>query len=59
MKQDEVLDAIEMLENLKKQATLERSHYYVLASANKALAALYEYLLTFGENTPPEGARDA
>ena len=37
------------LEDLKRQATVERSHNYVGATVTEAIAMLYEYLGTFRE----------
>lgn len=48
----EILECIGELENLKKQATTERSHFYVDAKATQAIALLYEFARTFRE--PPD-----
>jgi hypothetical protein len=40
---------IAKLEDLKRQATVERSHNYVGATVTEAIAMLYEYLATFKE----------
>jgi hypothetical protein len=38
----EIFGVIESLEDLKKQATVERSHYYVDAVATAAIKLLYK-----------------
>lgn len=44
-----IFKAIDQLESLRKQATVERSHYYVNATAIMAIELLYEYAATFKE----------
>lgn len=44
-----IFTVIDQLEGLRKQATVERSHYYVNATAIKAIELLYEYAATFKE----------
>jgi hypothetical protein len=39
-----LLEMIAQLEDLKKQATLERSHFYVAATATRAIEIMYEIL---------------
>jgi hypothetical protein len=45
----EIFKVIDQLESLRKQATVERSHFYVNATAIKAIELLYEYAATFKE----------
>jgi hypothetical protein len=45
----EIFMVIDQLEGLKKQATVERSHFYVDATATKAIDLLYRYAATFKE----------
>ena len=47
-----VAQLIERLEDLKRQATVERSHHYVAQTATEAIAMLYEYLATFRVRLP-------
>jgi predicted metal-dependent RNase len=39
---DRVMRIIGVLEDLKKQATIERSHFYVDSVATEAIAVLYD-----------------
>jgi hypothetical protein len=45
----DIFECIEKLESLKKQATTERSHFYVDATSTEAIALLYEFARTFKE----------
>jgi hypothetical protein len=42
-----IFTVIDHLESLRKQATVERSHFYVNETAIKAIELLYEYAATF------------
>jgi hypothetical protein len=44
-----ILNCINHLESLKKQATIERSHFYVNSAATDAIKLLYEFAETFKE----------
>jgi hypothetical protein len=46
---DRIFNCISHLENLKKQATVERSHFYVNSAATDAIKLLYEFAETFKE----------
>ena len=45
----DVMACIAKLEDLKRQATVERSHYYTGATVTEAIQLLYAYLSTFRE----------
>lgn len=54
MKQlERIFNCIEHLENLKKQATIERSHFYVDSVATDAIKLLYEFAKTHAEKDTP------
>lgn len=44
-----IFECIASLEDLKRQATVEHSHFYVESKATEAIALLYEYAATFKE----------
>lgn len=46
---ERIFNCIEHLENLKKQATVERSHFYVGSAVTDAIKLLYEFAETFKE----------
>jgi len=49
----EVWALIQRLEDLKRQATIERSHFYVDATLTEAIAMLYALTRqVFGETAP-------
>lgn len=39
----QIFECIERLESLKKQATVERSHFYVGSTTTEAIRLLYEF----------------
>lgn len=47
---NEIFSVISELESIKKQATVERSHFYVDVVATDAIKLLYKYAKTLGEN---------
>lgn len=47
----DIFDCITKLEELKRQATVERSHFYVNATATEAIALLYQYAAMFKERS--------
>lgn len=53
-----VINCLRHLEDLKKQATLERSHHYVEAVATDAIALLYKFLGTMGDVPPASPHED-
>ncbi len=48
---DRIFNCIVHLENLKKQATVERSHFYVNSTATDAIKILYEFAERFKEQS--------
>lgn len=50
-KLERIFNCIRHLEELKKQATVERSHFYAGATATDAIALLYEFAGTFKEKS--------
>lgn len=51
-KLESIFSCIVHLENLKKQATVEHSHFYVNSIASEAIRLLYDFAATFAQKEP-------